>query len=135
MVTTSNSKKDLKYNIDLEHAKDISADELFKTLKTSINGLSSEDGKLRLDEYGSNALPEKKISALRQFCSFFWGPIPWMIEIAAILSAVVKHWDDVIIISVLLLFNAVVGFWQEHQAANAIDALKNQLASKPQILL
>jgi len=57
-----------------------------------------------------------------------------MIAIAAILSAVVKHGDDLIIISVLLAFNALVGFWQEFKAANALEALKKQLALKARVL-
>ncbi len=56
-----------------------------------------------------------------------------MIEIAAGLSAIVKHWDDLIIISVLLVFNALVGFWQEFKAANALEALKKQLALKARV--
>src|SRR6202042_202332 len=51
-----------------------------------------------------------------------------MIEVAVILSAVVQHWPDFFIILVLLLSNAVVGFWEEHQAGNAIAALKAKLA-------
>jgi H+-transporting ATPase len=51
-----------------------------------------------------------------------------MIEVAALLSAIVRHWPDLVIILVLLVFNALVGFWQEHQAANAVEALKQQLA-------
>ncbi len=47
-----------------------------------------------------------------------------MIEGAVILSGVVRHWLDLAIISVLLLSNAVVGFWEERQAGNAIAALK-----------
>jgi H+-transporting ATPase len=51
-----------------------------------------------------------------------------MIEAAVILSAVVRHWLDFGVILLLLCTNAVVGFWEEHQAGNAIAALKSQLA-------
>ncbi len=109
------------------------SEELLKSLKTSAEGLSQSEAEKRLTEYGPNAIEEKKESILLKFLSYFWGPIPWMIEIAAVLSAVVSHWTDFIIIMVLLAFNAVVGFWQEHQAANAIEALKKQLAVRARV--
>ena len=64
---------------------------------------------------------------------FFWGPIPWMIEIAAALSAVLGHWGDLAIILVMLLINAGVGFWQEFKADNAIALLKQRLALKARV--
>ena len=106
---------------------------LFQELASSPEGLTGAEAKKRLEQYGPNALEDKKQSALLMFLGYFWGPIPWMIEVAAVLSAVVGHWVDLIIISVLLAFNAVVGFWQEHQAANAVDALKKQLALKARV--
>ena len=104
--------------------------ELLAQLKTSPEGLTRDEAARRLAEYGPNAIIEKKTSPLLEFLAYFWGPIPWMIEVAAALSAVVGHWVDLIIILVLLVFNGVVGFWQEHQAANAVEALKRQLALK-----
>ena len=76
----------------------------------------------------------KKFNPVLKFLSYFWGPIPWMIEVAAVLSAIVRHWDDLTIILVLLVFNAAVGFWQEFKAANALEALKKQLALKTRAL-
>jgi H+-transporting ATPase len=109
---------------------DLSFEELESKLDATMDGLSQAEAERRLEEYGPNALQEKEESAILKFLSYFWGPIPWMIEVAAVLSAIVQHWADLVIIAVLLLFNAVVGFWQEHQAANAVDALKKQLALK-----
>ncbi len=105
-----------------------SVSEVFADLHTSPDGLDSEEAARRLAEHGPNALPEEHKSTLRVILSYFWGPIPWMIEIAAVLSAAVRHWDDLIVILVLLVFNGVVRFWQEHQAADAIEALRQQLA-------
>ena len=56
-----------------------------------------------------------------------------MIEIAVVLSALVQHWPDFFIILTLLLANAVVGFWEEHQAGNAIAALKAKLAIEARV--
>ncbi len=99
-----------------------------------IKGLTSTQAAERLQQYGPNALEEEKISPLLKLLSYFWGPIPWMIEVAAILSALIQHWDDFWIIIILLIFNAGVGFWQEYTAGNAVAALKKQLALKARVL-
>src|SRR5208337_2423174 len=87
-------------------------------------GLSSSEAQNRLGQYGPNALEEKKKSELAVFLGFFWGPIPWMIEAAAFMALLVKDFGDFTIITLLLVFNAVLGFWEEHQASNALAALK-----------
>ncbi len=97
-------------------------------------GLSSEEVAKKLAQYGPNEIPEKKVNPFRKFLSYFWGPIPWMIEAAAILSIAIQHWEDFAIILTLLIVNAVVGFWQEHKADNAIELLKKRLAPKARVL-
>jgi H+-transporting ATPase len=121
-------------SIDSQNVEKRSSEELLKSLETSLEGLSSTEVQKRLEHFGRNALEEKKVSPLLRFLGFFWGPIPWMIEVAAILSAVVQRWDDFGIILALLIFNAGIGFWQEFKAANALDALKSQLALKARAL-
>ena len=108
--------------------------EVEKTLESSADGLTQAEAQKRLSQYGPNEIEEKKTNELLKFLSYFWGPIPWMIEAAVILSAVARHWPDFGIILVLLLANAVVGFWEEHQAGNAIAALKAKLAVKARVL-
>ncbi len=104
-------------------------------LDTDIErGLTQDEASRRLERYGPNALEEKHVSAVARFVTFFWGPIPWMIEIAAILSAAVRHWDDFTIIAVMLAVNAGVGFWEEFKADNAIAALKGNLALRARVL-
>ena len=69
----------------------------------SLNGLSSDEAKRLLAQYGENALGEEHVSSLRKLLTYFWGPIPWMIEIAAVLSAVLRHWADLVIILAMLV--------------------------------
>jgi H+-transporting ATPase len=107
--------------------------EYLKDLNTSNDGLSQEESKNRLSRFGYNELEEKKVNPALKFFSYFWGPIPWMIEVAAVLSIVVRHWADFGIILVLLLANAVVGFWEEYKADNTIAALKAKLALKARV--
>jgi len=106
---------------------------LFKELGSGPEGLSSQEAGKRQQQYGPNAIEEKKDNPVLKFLGYFWGPIPWMIEAAAVLSVIVQHWTDLIIILAMLVFNAVVGFWQEYQAANALEALKGQLALKARV--
>ncbi len=107
--------------------------ELQEQLKTSHEGLAADEVTRRLQQYGYNELAEHEQSAILKLLSYFWGPIPWMIEVAIILSAVVRHWTDFAIILVLLVMNAVVGFWEEYQAAGVIAALKAHLALQAKV--
>jgi len=102
--------------------------EVEKRLGSSPDGLTQAEAATRLTKYGPNEMVEKKTNPLLKFLMYFWGPIPWVIEVAVVLSGVVRHWPDFFIILLLLFANAVVGFWEERQAGNAIEALKAQLA-------
>jgi H+-transporting ATPase len=113
--------------------KNLPLQELVERLETSTDGLSAAEAGQRLIEYGPNELVEKKTNLLLKFLFYFWGPIPWMIEIAVVLSGLVKHWPDFFIILILLVANAVVGFWEEHEASHAIEALKARLAVKARV--
>lgn len=120
-------------SISSDEAKKAPIDELLEKFSASKNGLSSSEAKERLLKYGPNEISEKKVSTIKKFLGYFCGPIPWMIEIAAILSAVINHWEDFGIIFALLFVNAGVGFWQEHKAENAIELLKQRLALKARV--
>jgi H+-transporting ATPase len=113
--------------------KDLTVEELQQRLQTGASGLNGEEAQKRLEQYGYNEIEERKSNPLLKFLSYFWGPIPIMIMIAAILSAVLHHWPDVGVILLLLVMNAVVGFREEHQADSAIAALKKKLALKARV--
>jgi H+-transporting ATPase len=111
--------------------KRLSIADTLKDLETDKDtGLSEEEVGRRLSEYGHNEIPEKEESLFHRIFRRFWGPIPWMIEVAALLSAAVRRWEDFAIISVLLLTNAFIDFWQESKALNALRVLKDKLAKK-----
>jgi H+-transporting ATPase len=113
--------------------KSLPVPDMEKKLGSSPDGLSQDEAQKRLTQYGPNEIKEKKTNQILKFLSYFWGPIPWMIEAAVILSGVVRHWPDFFIILLLLFSNAVVGFWEERQAGNAIAALKAKLAITSQV--
>ena len=66
--------------------------EVEKKLRSSPDGLTASRGTETAHQYGPNEIEEKKTNAFLKFLSYFWGPIPWMIEAAVILSAVARHW-------------------------------------------
>jgi H+-transporting ATPase len=113
--------------------KSLPMPEVEKKLESSPDGLTQAEAQKRLTQYGPNEIEEKKTNPFLKFLSYFWGPIPWMIEVAVILSGVVRHWPDFFIILLLLAANAVVGFWEEREAGNAIEALKAKLAIKARV--
>ena len=98
--STAGSKPETKDDL-----KSLPMPELEATLGSSPDGLSQAEAEKRLIQYGPNEIEEKKTNPFLKFLSYFWGPIPWMIEAAVILSAVARHWPDFGIILVLLLAN------------------------------
>ncbi|MCZ7403499.1 MAG: plasma-membrane proton-efflux P-type ATPase [Candidatus Methanoperedens sp.] len=114
--------------ISTDKAKNDSINDLMRALSSDEGGILTQEAQKRQTQYGYNEISEKKINPIIKFLRYFWGPIPWMIEIAAILSAFIRHWEDFVIITTLLVVNAVVGFEQEHKAENAIELLKQKLA-------
>jgi H+-transporting ATPase len=113
----------------IDDYKNIPIDKVASELGVDINrGLSKAEAKERLKKYGPNEIPEYKEPLWHRIFRRFWGPIPWMIEIAAVLSAIVHRWEDFTIIMIMLFVNAGLDFYQEHKALNAIEVLKKKLA-------
>lgn len=124
------------HEVEEKTKEDMTAEEkvedIFKQYDTSFKGLSDSEAKKRLGEYGPNELPEKKQNHLLRFLSFFWNPLSWAMECAAIIAAVLQDYVDLGLIGALLFFNACLGYWEEHSAGNALAALKAQLAPTAQ---
>lgn len=115
-------------SITVDEIKKAKIEDLFSSFSTNAEGISTQEAQKRLQEYGYNEIEEKRVNPLRKFLGYFWGPIPFMIEVAAVLSALISHWEDFWVIIALLSINGVVAFFQEHKADNAINLLKKKLA-------
>jgi H+-transporting ATPase len=122
------SRPDLSYLLANE-----SLPRVLSLLEATSAGLTSGEAETRAARYGPNALPEHRVNPVLKFLSYFWGPIPWMIEVAALLSCIVGHWADLAIILVLLVVNGIVGFWEEYHAGNAVAALKATLSLQARV--
>jgi H+-transporting ATPase len=106
-----------------------SIDEIIRMLDVNPDkGLNNNEASQRKEKYGPNEIESEKRNPVIEFLSHFWGPIPWMIEIAVILSAIAGRWEDFAVIFLMLLINGGVGYWHESKASNAIEALKEKLA-------
>ncbi|WP_340565815.1 cation-transporting P-type ATPase [Limosilactobacillus fermentum] len=115
--------------VDLEKAP---LDQVMQDLGADAKiGLSASEAQARLQKYGANALEEKEESFTHKLVHAFMGPIEYMIEAAAIISAIIGHWDDFIIIMLLLIFNVTIDLWQSQKASSALVALKKGIAPKP----
>jgi H+-transporting ATPase len=109
-------------------------EDLLDSLDTGATGLGADEAARRLSSVGPNEIVEHRRSPVLLFLGYFWAPIPWMIEAALVLSILIGHWTDAAIIAVLLGMNSLVAFTEEHQASNAIDALKQRLSTRARVL-
>jgi H+-transporting ATPase len=117
-----------------DYARQAVADTLKQLEVAAGKGLSAQQVRERLARFGYNEIQEREEPLWHRVFRRFWGPIPWMIETAAILSAVVQKWEDFGIIAVMLLVNAGLDFFQEHRALNALKTLKQRLATEVVVL-
>lgn len=108
--------------------------DVFSALGTSEKGLSEEEAGKRLKEYGPNELKEgKKISPFRIFLSQFTDFIVWILIGAIAISMFLGEWIESIVILIILIINAVIGFLQEYRAEKAIEALKKLAGLKADV--
>ncbi|MGC9199779.1 MAG: plasma-membrane proton-efflux P-type ATPase [Acidobacteriaceae bacterium] len=119
---------------DVKQFAKLSVEDSFKVLASTAEGLANTEASQRLRTFGPNALEEHDIPLWKRLISYFWGPIPWMIEVAALLSGINGDWKSFAVIFAMLLINGGIGFWEEKGANDALKALKQQLALKARVL-
>lgn len=100
----------------------------------NATGLTSEEANKRLEQYGPNVVEEEKVNRLLVFLKKFWAPIPWMLEASILLEFILGRYLEGTVIAILLVFNAVVSFYQENNAQQALEMLKARLAIQARVL-
>jgi len=115
--------------------KNLSVDETLKTLNSSIKGLSNSEAQKRLLEHGKNELvEEKKAGPVKIFLGQFMDILILILIIAAIAAYYVGDTLDAIVILIVVLINAVVGFIQEYRAEKAMEKLKGLISSEAVVI-
>src|SRR3989338_2072148 len=108
---------------------------VLEEIKSNPDGLSSDDAKKRIEQYGLNELKEgEKISPVKIFLNQFKSIVVWILIAATIISMFLKEYVDSIVILVVLLLIGVLGFIQEYKAERAIEALKRLTSLKAVVL-
>lgn len=114
--------------------KKISLEETQAFLEASIDGLSESDAGKRLEIFGYNEIVEEKKNPFLEFLLRYWGPMPWLLELAMGLSFILRHYLEGIIIFVLLTVNAVIGYVHSRGSQKAVELLNKKLAIKAKVL-
>jgi magnesium-transporting ATPase (P-type) len=113
----------------------LSTEELLDTLQTCPSGLTDEVARTRLEQYGSNEIKFKKTPAWVRFLRQFNDPMVIILLITAVVTGVLtalgSHMlPDTIVITSVVLLNAILGFVQEGKAEGALDALRSMMVQE-----
>ena len=111
-----------------------SLEEAVRLLETSLDGLTDFEAKKRIEKIGYNEVVEKEGNPILDFLSRYWGPMPWLLELTILLSYVLHHYLEVVIILSLLTINVAIGFTRTRSSRRALNLLKKRLAVKARVL-
>jgi H+-transporting ATPase len=114
--------------------KEPSVEETLKLLQSSTDGLTEGEVQRRLQICGFNEVAEKRKNPVLALLSRYWGPMPWLLELAIVLSIVLKHYLEASIIFALLTINTIIGQIQSRGSQRALEALKKRLAINARVL-
>ncbi|MFO7955364.1 MAG: cation-transporting P-type ATPase [Thioalkalivibrio sp.] len=113
----------------------LKTDEVFQRLEANEHGLASTEAEARLKETGPNCLPETaRTGLIRRFLLQFHNVLIYVLIAAAIGTALLGHWLDTGVILGVVLINAIIGHIQEGKAEKALDAIRQMLSPRAQVL-
>ena len=119
---------------DTSEYKKMSPEEVLGHLETTEDGLRTKEAGSRLQQFGYNEIQEIRRNPVLEFLKRYWGPMPWLLEISIVLTLVLKHYTESIIIFTLLTINAVIGSLQSRNSHKAVEMLKKKLDIKSKVL-
>ncbi|HYA37750.1 MAG TPA: plasma-membrane proton-efflux P-type ATPase [Candidatus Methylomirabilis sp.] len=97
-------------------------------------GLTGTEAAARLRQHGPNAVPEARPHPWRVLLGKFWSPVPWMLEATVVLQLALGKSDEALVIAILLVFNALLSFFQENRANRALALLRQRLSVTARVL-
>ena len=113
----------------------LSQEELLQQMNSSMNGLTAEEAKKRLEQYGYNKLQEgKRKGVLQVFAEQFADLLVVILIIAAIISALTGGVEGTIVILAVLILNAILGTVQHFKAQKSLDSLKAMAAPNARVI-
>jgi P-type Ca2+ transporter type 2C len=114
---------------------DKKVDDVLKELKVSKKGLSSHQAEVRLHKYGLNEIKSThRINPIKIFLQQFTSPLVWILIVALLISIFLKEVPDSIVIGMIVVLNAILGFYQEFRAEKSIEALQRMASPKARVL-
>jgi magnesium-transporting ATPase (P-type) len=114
--------------------KKLSMADTFQLLHSDEKGLSTASVQERISFFGRNEIPEKRKNPFIEFVGRYWGPMPWLLELAMLLSFALKHELEGCIIFGLMTLNAIIGFMHSRTSQKAVELLKQRLAIQAKVL-
>lgn len=102
----------------------MTAEEALAAVGTTADGLASEEAARRRATWGANEVVGKRTNPIVAFFKRYWGPMPWLLEIAMVLALAIGHTTEALVIFVLLTVNAVIGQVQSASANHAVELLR-----------
>lgn len=110
-------------------------DRVLDALDSSPAGLSSQEAQLRLQQIGPNAFERhRRVTGVRLLLNQFRSPLILILVFAAIVSAFAHEWVDASVVLVIVIASALLSFYQEYTATNAVEKLRTRVTARATVL-